>query len=84
MAVNEKQNIRPFASGGNEQKQRIGQENFNMLSWAMTFLLLALLAAVFGFGLVSGVSLAAAKICFFVFLIAAIISAITGRRIRVE
>lgn len=52
-----------------------------MLGWALTFVLIALLAGLFGFGLVGGMAYGAAKICFFVFLVLAIISLLTGRRI---
>jgi uncharacterized membrane protein YtjA (UPF0391 family) len=52
-----------------------------MLSWAITFLLIALLAGLFGFGLVGGMAYSAAKICFFVFLVLAVISLLSGRRI---
>lgn len=51
-----------------------------MLHWAITFLLIALLAGVFGFGLVGGMAYGAAKICFFVFLVLAIMSMLTGRK----
>jgi len=52
-----------------------------MLHWALTFLVIALLAGLFGFGLVGGMAYGAAKICFFVFLVLAILSILTGRRI---
>lgn len=52
-----------------------------MLSWALTFLVIALLAGLFGFGLVGGMAYGAAKICFFVFLVLAVISLIRGRSI---
>ena len=39
-----------------------------MLSWALTFLVIALLAGLFGFGLVGGMAYTAAKILFFMFL----------------
>lgn len=51
-----------------------------MLSWAITFLLIALVAGLFGFGYVGGMAFTAAKICFFVFLILAVISLLRGRR----
>jgi uncharacterized membrane protein YtjA (UPF0391 family) len=51
-----------------------------MLGWALTFLIIALISALFGFGLVTGVSMTAAKICFFVFLILFVVSLLTGRR----
>ena len=54
-----------------------------MLGWALTFLIVALLAGLFGFGLVGGMAYGAAKICFFVFLILAVISLVSGRRVNV-
>lgn len=39
-----------------------------MLSWAVFFLLVALIAAMFGFGGISGVVAGTAQILFFVFL----------------
>lgn len=55
----------------------------DMLGWAITFLIIALLAGLFGFGLVGGMAYGAAKICFFVFLILAVISLVSGRRVNV-
>lgn len=52
-----------------------------MLDWALTFLIIALLAGLFGFGLVGGMAYGAAKICFFIFLVLAIVSMLTGRRL---
>jgi uncharacterized membrane protein YtjA (UPF0391 family) len=52
-----------------------------MLGWALTFLVIALIAALFGFGLVAGMSYTAAKICFFVFLILFVVALLTGRRV---
>lgn len=52
-----------------------------MLSWAVTFLIIALIAGLFGFGLVSGMAYGAAKIFFFVFLILAVVSLLAGRRV---
>ncbi|QDT35523.1 MULTISPECIES: DUF1328 domain-containing protein [Thalassoglobus] len=54
-----------------------------MLGWALTFLVIALLAGLFGFGLVGGMAYGAAKICFFVFLVLAVISLLSGRRVNV-
>lgn len=52
-----------------------------MLDWALTFLIIALLAGLFGFGLVGGMAYGAAKICFFVFLVLAVVSMLTNRRL---
>jgi uncharacterized membrane protein YtjA (UPF0391 family) len=51
-----------------------------MLSWAITFLIIALIAAVLGFTTIAGTSIGIAKILFFVFLILFAISLIAGRR----
>ncbi len=40
-----------------------------MLGWAITFLILGLIAAVFGFTGIAGAAIGIAKILFFVFLI---------------
>jgi uncharacterized membrane protein YtjA (UPF0391 family) len=49
-----------------------------MLRWAILFLVIALVAALFGFGLVAGISLDAARILFFVFIVLAVLSFIGG------
>lgn len=51
-----------------------------MLSWALMFLVIALLAAVFGFTNVAGTSMVAAQIVFFVFLVLFVVSLLFGRR----
>jgi len=49
-----------------------------MLGWALTFLIIALLAGLFGFGLVAGASYTIAKVLFFVFLVLFVVSLLTG------
>ncbi|QTL03786.1 DUF1328 domain-containing protein [Aquabacter sp. L1I39] len=49
-----------------------------MLSWAITFLVVALIAAVLGFGALAGTAMEIAKIIFVVAIILFLISAITG------
>jgi uncharacterized membrane protein YtjA (UPF0391 family) len=51
-----------------------------MLGWALVFLVVALVAALFGFTTVAGASIAAAKIVFFVFLVLFVVSLIAGSR----
>ncbi|QJW99860.1 DUF1328 domain-containing protein [Frigoriglobus tundricola] len=51
-----------------------------MLRWALTFLVIALVAALFGFTNVAGTSILAAKILFFVFLVMFVVSLIMGTR----
>ncbi len=48
-----------------------------MLHWALTFLVIALIAAVFGFTGIVSVSIQIAQILFFVFLALFIITAVT-------
>jgi uncharacterized membrane protein YtjA (UPF0391 family) len=55
-----------------------------MLGWAVTFLIIALIAAVLGFGGIAGTAIEIAKIIFFVaivlFLISAVFGLVGGRR----
>jgi uncharacterized membrane protein YtjA (UPF0391 family) len=55
-----------------------------MLRWALIFLIIALLASAFGFFTLEGTAMEIARILFFVFLVLFLISAITGRRPRIE
>ena len=54
-----------------------------MLYYALVFLLIAILAAVFGFGGVAIVSAGLAKILFFVFIVLFVVSLITHMSRRV-
>ena len=51
-----------------------------MLNWAWVFLVIALIAAVFGFGGIAASAAGIAKILFFVFLGGFVISLLMGRR----
>jgi uncharacterized membrane protein YtjA (UPF0391 family) len=51
-----------------------------MLRWALLFLVIALVAALFGFTNVAGTSMFAAKILFFVFLVLFVVSLVAGNR----
>ncbi|HYH69330.1 MAG TPA: DUF1328 domain-containing protein [Urbifossiella sp.] len=51
-----------------------------MLRWALMFLVIALVAALFGFTDVAGTSIFAAKILFFVFLVLFVVSLVAGNR----
>ncbi len=51
-----------------------------MLYYALVFLVLAIIAAVLGFGGVAVISAGIAKILFFLFLIAFVVSLVVGRR----
>lgn len=49
-----------------------------MIGWALTFLVIALIAAVLGFGGIAGTAIGIAKIIFFVAIILFLISAVMG------
>ena len=51
-----------------------------MLRWALMFLVVALVAALFGFTNVAGTSMDIAKILFFVFLVLFVVSLVFGGR----
>ena len=52
-----------------------------MLNWAVTFFVIAIVAAVLGFTSIAGSAIDIAKILFFVFLVLAVVSFIFGRRV---
>ena len=58
----------------------IEYQEANMFSWAVTFLIIALVAAVLGFSGVAGTAVNIAWILFVVGLIAAVIFLLLGRR----
>jgi len=49
-----------------------------MLGWVVTFLIVALIAGVLGFGGVAGASIEIAKIIFFIAVVLFLISAVVG------
>ena len=51
-----------------------------MLGWAVVFLIIALVAAIFGFGGIAAASAGIAKLLFFIFLVLFMISLIFGWR----
>jgi uncharacterized membrane protein YtjA (UPF0391 family) len=56
-----------------------------MLGWVVTFLIIALVAGILGFGGIAGASIEIAKIIFFIaivlFLVSAVVSVSRGRRV---
>jgi uncharacterized membrane protein YtjA (UPF0391 family) len=51
-----------------------------MLSWTLTFIVIALIAGVLGFGVVAGTAASIAKICFFIFLVLFVLSLLRGKK----
>jgi uncharacterized membrane protein YtjA (UPF0391 family) len=70
-----------------EHANLLRRKEIAMLGWAVTFLIIALIAAVLGFGGIAGVAIEAAKLVFFVavvlFLIAALVGIVRGRTPRI-
>jgi uncharacterized membrane protein YtjA (UPF0391 family) len=61
----------------------ISDEVLVMFGWALSFLIIALIAAILGFGGIAGLSIEIAKIIFFValvlFAISAVVALVSGR-----
>jgi uncharacterized membrane protein YtjA (UPF0391 family) len=55
-----------------------------MLYWAVVFFVIALIAALFGFGGIAAGAVSIAKLLFVVFLILAVVAFILGRRIPTD
>ena len=51
---------------------------FGMLGWALTFLVIAIIAAIFGFGGIAGTAAGIAQILFYIFLAIFIVSLLFG------
>jgi len=62
-----------FASKSNEIA-----EVLIMLSWVVTFLVIALIAGILGFGGVAGASIEIAKLIFFIAVVLFLVSAVIG------
>jgi uncharacterized membrane protein YtjA (UPF0391 family) len=60
------------------KKRGITKINNSMLRWTITFLVIALIAALFGFGGIAAGAAEIAKIIFYIFLVFFVISLISG------
>ncbi len=67
-------------TAGRRPRDPLKNERNIMLSWALTFLIIALIAGVLGFGGLAGSAVWIAHLLFGVFLILFLISLIFGRR----
>jgi len=52
----------------------------HMLSYAITFLIIAIIAGVLGFTVITGLAMEIARILFIVFLVLFVVSLVAGRR----
>jgi uncharacterized membrane protein YtjA (UPF0391 family) len=69
--------LQPF---GHRTRTACGRRRLEMIGWAVTFLIIALVAAVLGFTGIAGVATNIAWILFVVGLVLAVVFAIFGRR----
>jgi uncharacterized membrane protein YtjA (UPF0391 family) len=53
-----------------------------MLNWTVNFLILAIVAAVFGFGGIAAGAVEMGRICFFLFIVLFLVSLVKGRGIK--
>jgi uncharacterized membrane protein YtjA (UPF0391 family) len=69
-----------YSRGDRRGRPPIGIENRGcvMLSWVVTFLIIALIAGILGFGGIAGVSIEIAKVIFFIAVVLFLISAVVG------
>jgi uncharacterized membrane protein YtjA (UPF0391 family) len=66
---------------GSSSAQTLTRKEINhMLSYAITFLIIAIIAGVLGFIGIAGLAAEIAKVLFFVFLVLFIVSLVAGRR----
>jgi uncharacterized membrane protein YtjA (UPF0391 family) len=59
-------------------KAKGSSEDLIMLSWVVTFLIIALIAGILGFGGIAGASIEIAKIIFFIAVVLFLVSAVLG------
>jgi uncharacterized membrane protein YtjA (UPF0391 family) len=69
-----------FCNEARYQKSRRQVETrvIAMLSWVVTFLIVALIAGILGFGGIAGASIEIAKIIFFIAVVLFLVSAVVG------
>jgi uncharacterized membrane protein YtjA (UPF0391 family) len=59
-------------------KRNLENRGLIMLSWVVTFLIVALIAGILGFGGIAGASIEMAKIVFFIAVVLFLVSAVVG------
>jgi uncharacterized membrane protein YtjA (UPF0391 family) len=66
-----------MTSSARISEQKILSEDLIMLSWVVTFLIIALIAGILGFGGIAGASIEIAKV-FFIAVVLFLVSAVVG------
>src|SRR4051812_3743347 len=69
--------VRAMFSFALMSKQKVEEERV-MFGWVVTFLIVALIAGILGFGGVAGASIEIAKIIFFIAVVLFLVSAVVG------
>jgi uncharacterized membrane protein YtjA (UPF0391 family) len=69
-----------YSSDLDSIKNNSTKKSTTMLRWSITFLIIAIIAAVFGFGGISSGAGSIAKILFVIFLVLFVVSLIFGKR----
>jgi uncharacterized membrane protein YtjA (UPF0391 family) len=59
-------------------QRKVKTKVLTMLSWVVTFLVIALIAGILGFGGIAGASIEIAKIVFFIAVVLFLVSAVVG------
>jgi uncharacterized membrane protein YtjA (UPF0391 family) len=67
-----------MTSSARISEQKILSEDLIMLSWVVTFLIIALIAGILGFGGIAGASIEIAKVIFFIAVVLFLVSAVVG------
>jgi uncharacterized membrane protein YtjA (UPF0391 family) len=70
--------LQPTALGKHRLRPTRKQEVLDMLGWVVTFLIVALIAGILGFGGIAGASIEIAKIIFFIAVVLFLLSAVVG------
>jgi uncharacterized membrane protein YtjA (UPF0391 family) len=70
--------LQPTALGKHRLRPTSKQEVLDMLGWVVTFLIIALIAGILGFGGLAGASIEIAKIIFFIAVVLFLVSAVVG------
>ena len=78
MAVEPPSKLCVFSASVGTLADPMDSEVTTMIGWAITFLIVALVAAIFGFGGIAGAAVDIAKLIFFVAIVPFAISAVIG------
>jgi uncharacterized membrane protein YtjA (UPF0391 family) len=68
------------AAAGMPERAGKKERNGDMLSWSITFLVVALIAALLGFSGLAGMAAGFAKVLFAIFLVLFVVSLLFGRK----